>query len=129
MHKFLNGVIDDQKKFSRFVFILAILSIIAAAFFLFKFIELKQNPAKEIDKQTKDLVYRVSKLVVLPQNEVPTIATVNDPEKLKDQLFFVNAKKGYKILIYTNAKKAILYDPIENKIIEIAPINLGAPIE
>lgn len=118
-------VFKDQKKFTRIIFILAIISIIAAIYFFFKFTELKNNPASSIDKQTKDLVARVSKLIVLPKDETPTIATVNDPMELKDQPFFANAKKGDKVLIYTNAKKAILYDPVENKVVDIAPINIG----
>ena len=117
----------DQKKFTRFVFILAVISIITTIYFFLKFSELKQNPTKEIDKQTKDIITKVSKLLVLPQDETPTIATVSDSEKLKNQPFFAEAKKGDKVLIYIKAQKAILYDPIENKIIEIAPIGAGAP--
>ena len=114
-----------QKKFVQITSILAIISIIAAVFFFFKFIELKQNPTKVIDQQTNDLIARVSKIFLLPQDETPTVATVTDPEKLKDQPFFANAKKGDKVLIYTNAQKAILYDPIENKVIEATTINIG----
>ena len=36
-----------------------------------------------------------------------------------------NAKVGFKVLIYTQAKKAILYDPGANKIVEVAPVNIG----
>ncbi|MEK7084254.1 MAG: hypothetical protein AAB932_03410 [Patescibacteria group bacterium] len=33
---------------------------------------------------------------------------------------------GYltKVLIYTNAKKVILYDPVNNKIVEVAPLSI-----
>ena len=58
--------------------------------------------------------------------ETPTIATVSDPEALKNQAFFVDAKKGYKVLIYSNAKKAFLYDPSADKIVNIAPLNTEA---
>ena len=61
----------------------------------------------------------------LPSDELPTIATVSDPEALQNQSFFIDAKKGDKVLIYSNARKAILYDPIANKIITIAPVNLS----
>jgi hypothetical protein len=67
----------------------------------------------------------VGLLIVLPKNETPTIATVSDPSVLKNQAFFVDAKKGDKVLIYTNAKKAILYDPVIKKIINVAPVNTG----
>ena len=29
------------------------------------------------------------------------------------------------MIIYTNAKRAILYDPTANKIVEMAPLNIG----
>jgi hypothetical protein len=78
------------------------------------------------DSDTKALIAEVGKLMFLPENETPTVATVSDPSKLKDQSFFVDAKEGDKVLIYTNAKKAILYDPSAKKIVNVAPINLGA---
>lgn len=84
------------------------------------------DPAKDLQNTIK----RVSKLMVLPADETPTIATVSDPEKLKDQPFFANAKKGDKVLIFSNSAKAILYSPTEDKIVEVAPINsnAGAPV-
>ena len=30
-------------------------------------------------------------------------------------------------MLYSNAKKAILYDPVSKKILDIAPINIGTP--
>jgi len=67
----------------------------------------------------------VGKLMVLPEGETPTIATVSDPDKLKDQAFFAHAKTGDKVLIYAKAKKAILYSPTDNRIVEVAAIDLG----
>jgi hypothetical protein len=87
----------------------------------------KNNPSAASAQETQDLISKVSLLVVLPQDEQPTVATVTDLSKLQDQPFFANARLGDKVLIYTNAKKAILYRPGENKIIEIAPLNLGDP--
>jgi hypothetical protein len=75
---------------------------------------------------TEALIAKVGQLILLPTNENPTIATVADLSKLQGQPFFAQAQVGDKVLIYTNAKKAILYRPSTNKIIEIAPINLGA---
>ena len=86
---------------------------------------LRTNPAKAVEKEVKQVIEAVSRLVVLPEGETPTVATVADKEKLKDQVFFANAKVGDKVLIYTNAKKAILYNPEADKIVEIAPLNIG----
>ena len=85
----------------------------------------KNNPQETAQEETSRLVSAISKLIILPEDETPTIATVTDLEKLKDQPFFARAKVGDKVLIYATARKAILYDPAANKIIEVAPINLG----
>lgn len=71
--------------------------------------------------EAQSLVTEVGKLVILPEG-TPTVATVTDAEKLKkDQPFFKNAQNGYKILVYE--KKAYLYDPVNKKIVEVAPVN------
>jgi hypothetical protein len=75
--------------------------------------------------EVKKLVAEVGKLVDLPTNEDPTVATISDIDKLKDQPFFAKARNGDKVLIYTNTKKAILYDPDIHKVMDIAPVNIG----
>ncbi len=81
------------------------------------------QPAQESEAQT--LVAAVSKLVVLPSDETPTIATVKDKESLKSQPFFIEAEVGDKVLIYQKAGKAILYRPSTNRVIAIAPFSSG----
>lgn len=97
----------------------------SAYYFYGEYTSLKKEPNKAAEEEVKKLVTTVGKLIILPTGETPTIATVSDPEKLQDQLFFAKAKVGDKVLIYTNTKKAILYDPVEKKIVEVAPINIG----
>lgn len=75
-------------------------------------------------QRLQDIVVKVEKLMVLPNDEVPTMATVSDPDKLQDQQFFANAETGDIVLIYTQAHKAILYRESLDKIIEVAPINI-----
>src|SRR5258708_37778026 len=87
----------------------------------------KTDPAtlqKAAQEEVKRLVTEVGKLIELP-TEDPTVATITDISKLKDQPFFQRAKNGDKVLIYTNAKKAILYDPRAHKVIDVAPVNIG----
>ncbi len=84
-------------------------------------------PKEMVEKEASDLVAEVGKLILLPKDEVPTIATVTDPSKLADQAFFANAKAGDKVLLYTKARKAYLYDPIARRLIEVAPITTELP--
>ena len=72
------------------------------------------------------LVLEVGKLMDLPKNETPTVATVTDINKLKAETFFQNAKNGDKVLIYQNAKKVILYNPTAKKIVNVGPFSMGA---
>ena len=87
---------------------------------------LLQNPKASATVEVAVLVDKVGKLIQLPTTETPTIATVSDVTKLAGQAFFANAKNGDKVLIFTQAKEAILYRESINKIIQVAPINLGS---
>jgi hypothetical protein len=75
-------------------------------------------------EEAKRTISAVSKMMMLPTDEVPTVAMVGDITKLKNQPFFNNAVNGDKVLIFNNAKKAILWRPSTNMIIEVAPINV-----
>lgn len=110
---------------SKLAVIIAVLAIGAAGYFYYELYKMKQDPAAQARKEAMELVSKVSKLVVLPEGEVPTIATVSDPEALKSQTFFSGAVQGDKVLIYAEAKKAILYSVSQNKILEVAPLNIG----
>ena len=86
-----------------------------------------QKATAKIEQSQNDsdaIIVKVSKLTILPA-EQPTVATVSDITKLKTQAFFNNAKNGDKVLIFKNTKKAIIYRPSTNQIIEIAPIVPG----
>lgn len=83
------------------------------------------NPAEAQKVETDQIKAKVAKLIDLPKDEEPTIATVVDASKLKKQDFFKKAMNGDKVLLFAQAKKAILYRESTNKIIEVAPINLG----
>lgn len=85
----------------------------------------QSDPTARVREENKTLLEKVGQLIVLPSDEQPTIATVEDTTKLQDQPFFAKAQIGDKVIIYNKAKKAILYRPEENKIIELAPLNIG----
>ncbi len=107
-------------------FSLALVAVLVSGLAYYFYAQAHTNPEQAQRKEVQNLVAAVGKLMVLPTDEQPVIATVADPEKLKDQPFFANAKKGDKVLIYNSARKAILYDPVENRIVDVAPLNIGA---
>lgn len=120
----------QAKKIKSITIATAIL-IIAAALSLFFFIKtqsdqanLKNNPQALTKKQTEEIVSKVGKLVILPQGETPTVATITDPQKFKNQPFFAQALKDDQILIYASAKEAILYRPSRNIVINMAPASV-----
>lgn len=100
-------------------------SIGAAGYFYNQYKEIKDNPNKISLDEINSLTTVIGKFMDLPTDETPTLATVTDKEKLKDQDFFKKSENGDKILIYANAKKAILYRPSIQKVIEFAPLLIG----
>src|SRR3972149_319717 len=86
--------------------------------------ELAKNNPKAGDEELKRVLEKVGRLVLLPEGETPTLATVTDKKLLSGQAFYKNAENGDKVLIYAVAKKAFLYRPSTNKIIEIAPVTV-----
>lgn len=104
---------------------LAVLLLISLFGTFYFYRQVSNDPAKLAKDDLNNTIMAVGKILVLPQNETPSLATVSDPSKLKDQPFFAAAESGDKVLVYSLAKKAILYSPKLNKIVEVAPINLG----
>lgn len=86
---------------------------------------LKKDPQSVAKEEIKELVGKLSKLVVLPADEEPVVATVTDKEKLKDQPVFARAENGDKILIYSKAQKAYIYRPSTNLLVDVVPVNIG----
>ena len=111
-----------NKKWLIIMAVVLVVAVTTSIVFYSKYNHLKSNPTAAADKETNDLVGRVDNLMTLPKDEKPTIATVQDKGKLKDQPFFADANNGDKLLIYTNAKKAIIYRPDANKVINVGPI-------
>jgi hypothetical protein len=72
---------------------------------------------------SRALIEKVSRLILLPQGEVPSIATINNVAQLqKDSLFYKDARNGDMLLIYFQAKKAFIYDLEKNIIVNTGPV-------
>jgi hypothetical protein len=86
---------------------------------------LSSNPKENAQNESQKLEDKVSKLIVLPTDEKPTAATVNDVSKLKNQEFFSRAQNGDKVLVYAKSGRAVLYRPSINKVVEYSKVNLN----
>ncbi len=73
---------------------------------------------------------QLSHLMVLPVDDTPVLATVEDPEALiKQQAFFEGSQKGDVVLIFPKTSRAVLFSPKRNLILNAGPViqNKDAP--
>jgi hypothetical protein len=112
-----------QKLVIPIVLIAFIASVVVAGYFYRKYTVLAQSPEKVAQEESNKLKKSLSMLMDLPSDEEPTIATVADKEKLKDQEFFKRADNGDKLFIYSKTGKVILFRPNEKRIIEVGQAN------
>jgi hypothetical protein len=112
------------------IFSILLFIVLAAApsyYFYRKYQTLQKQVGSSAQKDDiAALTARVAKHILLPTGETPTVMTVTDKEKLSGQLFFANSKNGDKVLVYEKAKKAFLYDPDADRVIEVGPIVVTA---
>lgn len=69
------------------------------------------------------IVNMIRQSVEIPSNETPTVATVTDQDKVRSQPFFASAQTGDKIVVFAQAKKAVLFRPSSGKIINIITLS------
>ena len=105
--------------------VVAVIAIAGAAYFYRQYSFLKTNPQAASEEEVQGLIKEIGEFMQLPNDETPSLATILDKEKIKDQPFFKNAENGDKLLAYTKDMKAILYRPSAKKIIEVAPLNIN----
>jgi hypothetical protein len=123
--------------FGKFVFgLLFVVIVVGGSFILWQNYQLKanasENVAEDMGEQGSDtlsegdivdLIAKVSKHIIVPSDEEPTIATIVDAEKLsQDQAFYSNVKDGDKVLIYMNAQKALIYRESEDLLVNVGPV-------
>ena len=115
------------RKASLTLWLLLTLALLSTSgYFYYQYQKLARSPlAAQVSAQeeAEKLTMAVGKLMLLPKDETPTVATVTDIDKIKDQPFFKDAQNDHKVLIYPNTKLAIIYDPKANLIVNVGPIN------
>ncbi len=107
--------------------LLLIVSYVLMALIVWKAAEQWQmTPQKQQERAQKEIektIAEVDALMILPEGEIPQVATIDDAVSLsKTQPFFTGSQNGDKILVYTGAKKVIVYRQSERKIVNVGPI-------
>lgn len=126
-----------NKSIIAILIVIVILALAGAGFMYYQY----QKTASELKKvktqtaassstpkedEVKKIVAEVAKLARLPENEIPSIATITDVSKLKDQPFFKDAKNGDILLVFNTSGKAVLYDPKEKKIVDVTTLSTSS---
>lgn len=70
------------------------------------------------------VVRTVGRHYLLPTDETPALATVEDKAKLTSD-FLATAENGDKLLVYKDAKKVILYRPSIDRIVQVGPVSIA----
>lgn len=85
---------------------------------------LREHPDFASQEQASLILAKVGALIQLPQGETPTMATIDDAVAAKKaQPFLQNSANGDVLIIYPNAKIAILFRPSTDKLIAVGPVN------
>lgn len=124
-------VVTSKQKSSwlkKVVWLVIIIILAAGGYYGYKYYQAKRlaDPKyrqAQVDKLVKKVTDNVGKLMILPVGEVPTVATITDVDKLKvDQPFYNDAQNGDQLLVYSTARKAIIYSPKRNIIVNSGPV-------
>lgn len=105
-----------------------VVTLVLAVVFLSSYLDTKNKlstlQANSVVASSKDgeMVAKIRTYFDLP-TENPQVQTIGDLSKLSKDDFFNRAKKGDKVLIFAQAKRAMLYRPSSGKIIEYSVIN------
>ena len=68
-------------------------------------------------------IKKVKKLIVIPEDEQPVLATIVDVDELvKREPFYAGAQNGDIVLMFQKNLKAIIYSPERNVIVNVGPI-------
>lgn len=117
----------DKKKFFPLIIAIIVTVLIAGGigFYSFRQNQMLSGSGKNNTTELETMIKKIGQFMLLPTDERPTLATVTDKNKLIGQVFFKKAENGDKVLIYAKNKKAILFRPSTNKVIEVGALDFA----
>jgi hypothetical protein len=80
---------------------------------------------KITEREAQKVKTEIAKLINIPQEE-PVMALVTNADQLiAEQPFYQGVTNGDILVIYPQARKAILFNPRTNKLVNVGPVNVG----
>lgn len=91
-------------------------------------VQLETGDNAENAAQAQAIIAKVRRHIDLPTDPEPTVATIVDVETLRQRnAFYNNAKNGDHLIV--TPTRAVLFDPDQDKIIDVIPVQLQAEPE
>lgn len=117
-----------NKWFIACIILLVLVIGASTAFFVFR---QRETAAPDTSRErSEQIIKKVGRLYILPENETPTVALIEDKDSIgKDQQFYQNAKNGDYVLVYNKAKIALLYRDSNNKLVNVSPVLPTAQVQ
>ena len=87
--------------------------------------QLTAEQQKELEVKIEQYLTEAGQLIMLPK-EKPQVLTINDASALsKEQAFYKGSEDGDIVLVFMEAKKAIIYSPDRKVIVNAGPVYLN----
>jgi hypothetical protein len=121
---------QDSGMLMKVVLLLVVVLVLVVAFVGYRVIKGDEVPSFEVaegtqlsEEQIGDLLGRISRLIQLPEEKNPLIATINDAAALRaEQAFYRDAENGDQLVIFAERAMAVIYRPSADKLINVGPI-------
>lgn len=112
-----------KQKGSKLIPVIIVLAVLLAAGFGGYYYYSQKNIGTNDDKEIARLEKIIGKLIILPADEKPVLATIKDATALAaQQPFFAGSQNGDKLLVYSKARKAFIYSDATGKLVNVGPI-------
>jgi len=118
------------KKISVTKLLISLLVASLLVWFIFDYVEAKKQvrilsgsdtQQETYEEEALSIISEVKKLIVLPEERVPEVATIQNAQALSSQQpFFNDAKDGDVLLIYQD--RAIIFRPSESILVNVGPV-------
>lgn len=105
------------------IVVLVIALAAACLYFFIQYRRVAADPAYEARIEAERISKELAKVMVLPDDSLPVVATVSDREALQDQSFFRYAENGDRVVIFPGSMRAVLYRPSTKQVVDMAPLS------